>query len=239
MENQEIGYVYMITNPKGRIYVGSTLNFIKRIQHYKRYRCKNQTKLYYSLIKYGYENHVIEIVWKGCISEMYKYETLIGWNFDVLEKENMNLRLPKFGDVYSCVSQDTRDKIGISKKNNKNFLGKRHNQETKNKMSLSKRNMSQETKNKMKASKQNISIETRQKMSAWQIGRKMSEESIEKSNKARRIAIIQMDLKENFIKEWDSAKNAGKELNINASAIAGCCKNKLKHAGKFKWKYKI
>lgn len=236
---EQIGYVYMITSPIGRLYVGSALNFTKRIEHYKRYACKKQTKLYNSLIKYGYENHKFEIVWQGDISEMYKYETLIGWGFNVLESENLNLRLPKYGDIYSSVSQETRDKIGLTKIGNKNFLGKKHTEETKKKMSASKQNLSEETLEKMREAKRNLSQETREKMSKWQIGRKMSKEAIEKSSNSRKIPVIQLDLQGNFIKEWDSAKTAGKTLNISPTNIANCCKDKQKTTGKFKWKYKI
>lgn len=225
----------MITSPTGRVYVGSALDFIERIKHYKRYSCKNQTKLYNSLIKYGWESHIFEIVWEGDVSEMYKYETLIGWKFDVLSQENLNCRLPKLGDIYSCVSQETRDKIGASKKDNKNFLGKKHSEEAKEKMRKPK---SKEAIDKMIESKKNISKETRDKMSNWQIGRKMPKESVEKSVKARKKPVIQMDLNEEFIKEWDCAKTASKELKTSSSSITACCKKRLKTAGKFKWKYK-
>lgn len=50
--------------------------------------------------------------------------------------------------------------------------------------------------------------------------------------------IIQMDLNENFIKEWASAGKAGKELNIDSSCIIKVCKNKRQSAGGYKWKYK-
>lgn len=43
----------------------------------------------------------------------------------------------------------------------------------------------------------------------------------------------------NFIKEWDSATIAGKELKISSSDICQCCKNKKNSCGNFKWKYKL
>lgn len=41
----------------------------------------------------------------------------------------------------------------------------------------------------------------------------------------------------NFIKEWENAKQASKELNINYASINNCCRGKQNTAGKFIWKY--
>ena len=49
-------------------------------------------------------------------------------------------------------------------------------------------------------------------------------------------AVIQMDINDNYIKEWSSAKLAMKTLNI--SHIGDICKGKGKTSGGFKWKYK-
>ena len=35
--NTDIGYVYKITNPNNRVYVGSTINLKRRIYQYKKY----------------------------------------------------------------------------------------------------------------------------------------------------------------------------------------------------------
>ena len=191
---EEIGYVYMITSPIGRLYIGSTLNFLKRENRYKGYYCKKQTKLYNSLVKYKYENHKFEIIWEGNVSEMYKYETLIGWGFDVLEKENLNLKLPKLGDIYSVVSDETKKKIGNSRR------GKKQTQEARDKVSKSKK------------------------------GKKLTLSHINNHAKAISKAIVQYDKDNNFIKEWQNAIIAGKELKINAGNITTCCKNKRKTA---------
>lgn len=50
--------------------------------------------------------------------------------------------------------------------------------------------------------------------------------------------IEQFDLNGNYIKEFESAYQAAKELSLTASCICNCCNNKLKTHGKFKWKYK-
>ena len=57
------------------------------------------------------------------------------------------------------------------------------------------------------------------------------------SNKYK--CVLQYDLNDNFIKEWESGKIACKETNISNASICWCCKGKLKTAGRFIWKFKI
>lgn len=50
--------------------------------------------------------------------------------------------------------------------------------------------------------------------------------------------ILQYDLNNVFLKEWDSAMEIQRNLKINNSNIIACCRSKRKTAGGFKWKYK-
>jgi group I intron endonuclease len=52
-------------------------------------------------------------------------------------------------------------------------------------------------------------------------------------------AIIQYDLDDNFIREWDSAVDAANELNLIHSNITKACKGLRNKCGNFKWKYKL
>ena len=52
--------IYKIINASGREYIGQTKNFYKRKQSYKKAYCKTQYLLYNSILKYGWENHIIE-----------------------------------------------------------------------------------------------------------------------------------------------------------------------------------
>lgn len=53
-----------------------------------------------------------------------------------------------------------------------------------------------------------------------------------------KIPVIQYDLNDNFIKEWESSSDAMRKLGIDSSAIIKCCRNKLRKVGGYKWKYK-
>lgn len=54
--------IYKITSPSGRIYIGQSSNFKRRKIEYKRNKCKAQTLLYNSFLKYGYNAHTFEII---------------------------------------------------------------------------------------------------------------------------------------------------------------------------------
>ena len=49
--------------------------------------------------------------------------------------------------------------------------------------------------------------------------------------------VNQYDLDGNFIQEWESIREAGRQLNINQSQIVKCCKKEIKQIGGFKWEY--
>ena len=53
-----------------------------------------------------------------------------------------------------------------------------------------------------------------------------------------KIPVLQYRKDNQFIKEWESASDAGTELRINNSCITQCCKGRQKSAGGYKWKYK-
>lgn len=50
--------------------------------------------------------------------------------------------------------------------------------------------------------------------------------------------ILQLDLEDNFIKEWPSARQVQLSLNIHQTQVSQCCKSKYLTAGGFKWQYK-
>jgi len=54
--------IYKLTAPNGKSYVGQTSNIINRFYLYSSYNCKNQVKLYRSLVKYKWNNFTKEIL---------------------------------------------------------------------------------------------------------------------------------------------------------------------------------
>ena len=74
-------------------------------------------------------------------------------------------------------------------------------------------------------------------MSESRKGRKRSDKNkkIVKEVQARKI--VQYTLQGDFIKVWDCISDTGRELGIDISSIAKCCKGKYSNAGGFIWKY--
>jgi group I intron endonuclease len=141
--------IYKITNPKGRIYVGQSIDIEKRFRGYKKLsNCKKQTKLYNSFIKYGTINHTFEII-ELCSLDMLNekerywqefYNCLNGLNCNYVSTLNKK-QLP---------SNEVLIKMSIAKsgkKQSENHIvnrvkskqGYKHSNETKNKISI-KRN---------------------------------------------------------------------------------------------------
>ncbi len=110
-----LGYVYKITNPEGKVYVGSTIQLETRQNSYRRNKNKQQIKIHRSIQKYGYEKHIFEVIWEGDSSEMLKNERLFGDQLNVMDRENgLNLILPGFNAMPRIISKETSERIGRS-----------------------------------------------------------------------------------------------------------------------------
>lgn len=69
-------------------------------------------------------------------------------------------------------------------------------------------------------------------------GYKFSKESINSRTIKQSIPVLQYDLNNNFIREWNSAQEISRELKLNQCHIRECCRNIRKTHGGFKWKNK-
>jgi len=55
--------IYKITNPKGKVYLGQSIDLENRLDRYKYLGSRaKQHKLNNSIEKYGFENHIMEII---------------------------------------------------------------------------------------------------------------------------------------------------------------------------------
>jgi hypothetical protein len=84
------------------------------------------------------------------------------------------------------------------------------------------------------------SEETKLKISNSHKGKKTSKEHLEKLKRGQILAnskpVFQYDLNENFIKEWQSATVAGKEIGLHPTSIRHCVQGKTKTSGGYIWK---
>ena len=136
------------------------------------------------------------------------------------------------------VSKERRKQMSETMKNRK------YSKETLKRMSIAQKK-SAKTRNlseKMKGNKYAIgtkwSKERRENQIKIMTGQKRSKETRKKMSLSASKPAIQYDINGNFIREWESAKVAAKELNISYTAINQNLKNHSFTSGGFIWKYK-
>jgi group I intron endonuclease len=136
LENvKELNYrgscIYIIQSPSFKYYIGKTVDFYKRIIRYRKNTSKSQRRLYYSLNKYGFENHNISILFKCEKSYLNLWEKFFIEFFDTFQSEHgLNLQVGGGGGRCSDESTDIirekakgrkfslkhRENIGLAKK---------------------------------------------------------------------------------------------------------------------------
>lgn len=174
--------IYKITSPTKKVYIGQSVNIERRFKEYEKLNCKGQTALYRSFLKHGIDKHKFEILCKCDVEELNDKERYYQEVFSVIGKNGLNCVLTKSTDRSGKLSEETKLKISESKKGNKHFLGKKHSQESKLKMSAWQKGRKLSEEHIKKMSKAQIgnkhSEETKLKMSESHIGKKASEETI-------------------------------------------------------------
>ncbi len=127
--------IYKITNPKGKIYIGQSIDIYDRITYYKNLNCKKQTKLYNSIKKYGWENHKFEIISLCYEDQLNEFERDFQEAYNVIGNNGLNLKLTETDNRVGKLSQELKNKISNSLKNS-NRIYKPLSEETKLKMSI-------------------------------------------------------------------------------------------------------
>ena len=111
----KISGIYKITAPTGKVYVGQSTDIKKRWHQYKKDFFKKQYKLYYSIQKYGYENHEFSIIEECDELELNLQERFWQDFYNVVE-EGLNLTLTNTEEKRKVFSQETKDKISSAQK---------------------------------------------------------------------------------------------------------------------------
>ena len=89
-----------------------------------------------------------------------------------------------------------------------------------------------------KANKGRIHSPEKRKNMGSPKGLKNTKETIQKRIQSLNKPITQYDLNNNFIKDWESTKQAALSLGIDKSGITNVLKGKYKKSSNFIWKYK-
>ncbi len=227
--------IYKITNPRGNVYVGQSIDIFKRWDYYKKIK-KGKYKKCLSILKYGANNHRFEILTECSINELGQLETLYkkfylnklgGWD-KVL-----------FHDLYDIGggprSQETKDKISKSNQKPKphgfgKIISKLKKGTIRNKikcphcLKLVGGSMYFFHFDNCKMKEGNENIERK--------GRRLNKKGFNNKN------VIQYDLQGNFLKEWKDQWEARDFLGFKNDGIGMVCRGKQKTAFGYKWEYK-
>lgn len=117
--------IYKITNPKGRIYIGQSVDLENRFYHYKIMNCKKQPRLYNTFLKYGVENHDFEILEECDLSNLNERERYYQEKYNVLSNNGLNCVLTSYENVRGKMSEESKQKISEKNKGiNNGMYGK-------------------------------------------------------------------------------------------------------------------
>lgn len=211
--NMRYGYIYKITSPSGRIYIGKTVNLKSRLSSYKTSPSKQQKLIYRSLLKYGYDNHGITVVKEGLMSSelLSKYEIYFIKKFNSYfynnKKLGLNLTTGGEGVPGGKLSRKSIEKMILTKKNTPPTIKE---------------------------------LNLRIKLREMRLGKKLikNKEWLTNNGMSRRVPILQYDLDGNFIKEWNGAIEAEVKSGFSRKGVLNSLKKKCISAYGYIWRYK-
>lgn len=219
--------IYKITNPKGKIYIGQSIDIEKRKFLYSKLYCKTQTHLYNSLNKHGWDTHTFEII--ELCDEFLLLEREIYWKQYYLDLANNNFNQVLFTQLNDgkggTRSDDIKNKIGKanSKPKPEGFgdrMSKIHKGRKPSSETILKRAESNMGQKRSSQTRKNIS------------------KSLKGKSKPHLNKIVnQFSLDRNFIKQYESITQASQMSGIGYAVISHCCRGKGKTAGGYIWRF--
>ena len=224
-----IGYIYKLTSPNGKIYIGQTINKKQRKYYYNSGNFKQHIKLWNNANFYNWNPadtfEIIEECYCGenrsklNEREIYWIEYYNSFKNGLNCNEGGNGNL---GCVFSTESlkKMSESKIGVkhteerNRKKSEYTKGRKHTEDSKKKMSENKiKNMTDKVKNKIR------------------VGLIGNNNGIGNKGNAKKIIC----LTNNII--YDSIKKAAVELNLWETGIVGVCQGKSNNTKGYKFKY--
>lgn len=194
--------IYKITNPSGKVYIGQSWNIEKRFKYYYKKGCKNQVKLYNSIIKYGSDNHIYKVIHE-------------------LPKDITQLVLDSYEQFYI----DSYKNVNIEVLNIRDGGSRgKWSEESKNKFSEI---LSPINKIRAKTAKHLLDCS---KGGKTNIGRKNNLSVIEKMiiSKSKNTSISCFKINGEFVGNYISQSDCARQLNINQSGISFIFNGRLK-----------
>ena len=158
--------IYKITSPNKKVYIGQSVNIIKRWRDYKYVKNNRQFRLYNSFTKYGIDKHKFEILCQCDKSELNNLEKYYIELFQCFNSNN-GLNLKTGGESNTVYSNESKKKMSESQK--RRFINTLHPQVGKHLSDHHKKLISESWKHRT------VSDETKKKISESnkRLGRKV------------------------------------------------------------------
>jgi len=229
--------IYKITSPSGRVYIGQSVNIERRMKEYQNLeQIKSQSKLHKSLNKYGTSNHIFEVIEECTVEELNEKERYWQDFYNVLQ-EGLNCKLTTAEDKSGKLSNDTKEliRIGNRYRNNKPVY-----------QFTLKGDLLRMHESTLAAGRFLGDITKSSSISSCSTGRQATafgyiwsySDYVKTPNKITHQhgkAILQLDLGEDILREYNSPKDA---VKIYGKSVYDCLAGKQKSAYGFIWKYK-
>jgi group I intron endonuclease len=213
--------IYKITNPKGKIYIGQSIDITTRTTRYK-YPSQSAsvgTHLLNSLKKYGWENHIHEVIEECLVEELNTKEKYWIAHYNSVD-EGLNISV---GGGYSGAKTGT----------------------TKQKMSNTWKNKSQEELDIINEKRRQGNLGKKKPGAGCKVFTKEHRENLSKSSKGKpklknNTPVLMLDKNTGeVISEFGSVTEASYFVGVKQGTLSGCLKGRSKTSGGYKWKYKI
>jgi group I intron endonuclease len=202
--------IYKITSPSNKIYIGQSIEIeIRWKRDYRTLRCKTQIKLYNSLKKYGWENHIFEVI-EECSIDLLNEKELYWGNYYNTLNDGLNCKL---GEGKGTCSEKTKQKMSKSK------IGTKQSN-----LSIQKRSKALKGKPKPEGFGKNHSEKIKGKakpegfgelIRKARLGTKLPLGTGAKIAETKNKITLQYDLEGNFIREYKSAKSAAEHVKVH------------------------
>lgn len=248
--------IYKITSPSDRVYIGKSSDFNKRLYSYRNGHCVKQRLLYNSLKKYGFENHTIECIDSFSGSNDYANDKEMFWirsfmsNNHKWDKRGMNLTDGGDGTIGLRMSIEAKNKMSLKKIGkeppNKGKPMPIHQVEMQRERMKGKSPLQGKTFSHLPEEERKRWFGSHNLGNSYNKGRKLKPHVVEmhrkrltgKPNVFLYKAILQYSNEGEFIKEYDSIKNASAETGLSCWTIGCIAKGNMKRPHKYVFKYK-
>lgn len=206
--------IYKITNIiNNKSYIGSSINISSRIVNHK-----------YKLKSGNHDNKHLQYSFNKYSINSFKFEVL-----EYCKKEELLIREQYYVDLYKCIDPKKGYNKAIVVENTSGYKWSKESR-----IRFSEYKKQQPTNwnaiNKM--------IEYNKTKRIYNLDYLNTKEIIDKRNNSHKKIILQYSKEGEFIREWLSATDAGKILNINNGGISTAARGERKTYKGFIWKYK-